>query len=313
MEANVRAVLVTALAPVAWGSTYWVTRHVLPADLPLLGAAIRALPAGLVLLPFVRSRPAGHWWWRLALVSALTISGFFVLVYVAATRLPSGVAAVLMASSALATLALARLLVGERATWWAWLGAGIGLVGVVLLVGAAPTALDPVGVGASLLAMLSASLGFVLIKRWRPAMAPLDVAAWQLVLGGAVLLPVALVVEGAPPALSPRVTAGFAYLVLVSTALAYVAWYYGLRHLTAGTVGIVGLLNPVSGAALGVLAAGERPSLGQVLGGALIIAGVALGVRRGSSATGSSSLQRVDHPGSGDAGRARGHDGAVVK
>ncbi|MDQ1597529.1 MAG: putative blue pigment (indigoidine) exporter, partial [Microbacteriaceae bacterium] len=66
MEATVRWGLVTAIAPVAWGTTYFVTRHFLPADYPLYGAFLRAFPAGLLLLVIGRSLPRGSGWWKAA-------------------------------------------------------------------------------------------------------------------------------------------------------------------------------------------------------------------------------------------------------
>lgn len=279
MEARRSAdVLVTAIAPVAWGSTYFVTRHWLPADTPLTGSAIRALPAGLVLLAIARSRPHGSWWWRTAVISALTIGGFFWLIYIAGRRLPSGVAATLMASSAVAVLVMARAILGERAPLRKYLGGLAGIAGVVLLVGGAVDGLDPIGVAASLVAMASSSLGFVLTKKWQPPVPPLTFAAWQLTAGGAMLLPVALLVEGPPRALDTTQISAFAYLVLIATALAYVAWFHGLRHLSAGTVGLIGLLNPLAGTLLGVLAAGERLTVVQVVGGVVILLGVVSGL-----------------------------------
>ncbi len=272
----------TALAPVAWGSTYYVIRHFLPEGLPLTGSALRALPAGLLLLAFTRRLPRGEWWWKTAVVSTLTIGGFFVLVYVAGQRLPSSVASTLMAASALVVLVTAHLLLGERAPRRAWGGAAVGLLGVVLLVGSATGRLDPVGVGASVLAMMASSVGFVLTKRWRPPVGAMTFVAWQLTFGGLLLTPLALAVEGPPPALTGTEVAAFTYLVLVGTALAYVVWFAGLRALPAGTVGLIGLLNPVSGALLGVLLAGERLSPLQVLGTLVVLAGVAAGLPRRS-------------------------------
>ena len=273
-----RTAALTALAPVAWGSTYYVTRNYLPEGLPLTGSALRALPAGLLLLAFTRRLPRGDWWWKTAVIATLTIGGFFVLVYVAGQRLPSSVASTLMAASALAVLVTAHLLLGERARRRAWSGAVIGLLGVVLLVGSATGGLDAVGVGASLLAMVAASLGFVLTKRWQPPVGPTTFVAWQLSFGGLLLTPLALAVEGPPPALTGMQVAAFTYLVLVGTAGAYVAWFVGLRALPAGTVGLIGLLNPVSGALLGVLVAGERLSPLQVVGVLVVLAGVAAGL-----------------------------------
>lgn len=57
-------VLLTALAPVSWGTTYAVTTEFLPADRPLFTGLMRALPAGLLLLALGRVLPRGVWWGR---------------------------------------------------------------------------------------------------------------------------------------------------------------------------------------------------------------------------------------------------------
>ena len=97
----------TALAPIAWGSGYVVTHAVLPADAPLWGGVLRALPAGLIVLLIARRLPRGSWWWRSLVLGTLNVGGFFVLVYVAGQRLPSGLAATLMSASAASMLLFA--------------------------------------------------------------------------------------------------------------------------------------------------------------------------------------------------------------
>lgn len=267
----------TAIAPIAWGSTYVVTRHLLPPDSPLWGGVLRALPAGLLVLLAARTLPRGSWWWRSLVLGTLNVGGFFVLVYVAGQRLPSSLAATLMSTSAACMLLFAWLLLRRRPHAAAVAGASIGLVGVVVMLGFDLTGVDPWGVMASLGAMIASSLGFVLTARWGSDVPALSMTAWQLVAGSLVLLPVALAVEGAPPALTVGAAVGFAYVTLVATALAYAAWFAGLRHLAPGVVGIVGLLNPVTGVALGVLLAGEAFGPPQVIGVTLVLVGVALG------------------------------------
>lgn len=297
METTWRWILVTAIAPIAWGSTYFVTRYALPADAPLWGAVIRALPAGLVLLLIARRLPRGAWWWRSAVLGTLNIGAFFVLVYLASTLLPAGLASTVMATSAAVILLLAWPLLGQRPRLRAALGALVGFAGVAVMLvpasgSAAPDATAAVngwGVVASLAAMLLSSTGFLLATRWsRPSTsftaAPpppvLASTAWQLLAGGLVVLPVAAIVEGPPPALEPPTVLAFAYVSLIATALAFVAWFAGLRHLPAGTVGLVGLLNPVTGVLLGTLLAAEPFAWPQALGTALVLAGVLLGLRR---------------------------------
>lgn len=272
--------LVTAIAPVAWGSTYFVTRHLLPADAPLWGATLRALPAGLILLLIARRLPRSSWWWRSAVLGFLNVGAFFVLVYLAAQLLPTSVAATIMATSAAGLMLLAWPLLAERPAVPAVIGATVGITGVCVLLLGDRVEIEPWGVVASVVAMLMSSLGFVLTKRWVTTESPLTVTAWQLVAGGLLLLPVAAVAEGAPPALDPPAIGGFAYLAVIGTALAFVAWFSGLRHLPAGSVGLIGLLNPVTGVLLGVLLAGEDFGLQQLLGTSLVLGGVILGQRR---------------------------------
>ncbi|CAN5582100.1 hypothetical protein BH11ACT8_BH11ACT8_23300 [soil metagenome] len=125
----------------------------------------------------------------------------------------------------------------------------------------------------------------MLVKKWQAPTAMLTVVSWQLVVGGLFLLPVALLVEGAPPTLDARAVGGFLWLGGVGTALAYTCWFHGLSRMPAGAVSLIGLLNPVVGTALGVLVAGELFGWLQALGMLLVIAGVLAGQsrRRGRS------------------------------
>jgi probable blue pigment (indigoidine) exporter len=272
-----RWILVTAIAPIAWGSGYVVTRQLLPADAPLWGGVLRALPAGLIVLLLARRLPRGSWWWRSLVLGTLNVGGFFVLVYVAGQRLPSSLAATLMSTSAACMLLFAWLLLHRRPRAAAVVGAVVGLVGVAVMLGFDADGADPWGIATSLGAMVASSVGFVLTSRWGSDVPALPMTAWQLIGGSIVLVPVAVLVEGAPPVLTAPSAIGFAYLTLVATALAYVAWFSGLRRLSPGVVGVVGLLNPVTGVVLGVLVAGEAFGAAQAIGVALVLAGVVIG------------------------------------
>ncbi|GAA3464690.1 EamA family transporter [Saccharothrix longispora] len=289
LEAKVSSVeafkwgLVTAVAPIAWGSTYYVTQHFLPAGNPLWGSVLRALPAGLLLLLVRRRLPRGRWWRRSLVLGTLNMGAFFALVYLAAQLLPTSLAATIMATSPAAMIALAWPLLGERPRARAVLGALVGIGGVVLMLSAGVDRVDPVGVAVSVAAMAMSAFGHVLTKRWGAGADVLSVTSWQLVAGGLVLVVPAVAVEGAPPPLSATALAGFAFVSVVATAVAFAAWFTGLRHLEAGAVGLIGLLNPVTGVLLGRLVAGEPLTAHQGLGLGLVLLGVALGqvVRRG--------------------------------
>ena len=269
--------LVTAIAPIAWGSSYVVTRQLLPAESPLWGGLLRAIPAGLILLLISRRLPRGSWWWRSLLLGALNVGGFFVLIYIAGQRLPSSLAATLMSTSALVMMLLAWAMLRQRPRVVAVVGALVGLVGVAIMLGLGGGPVDLWGVAVSLGAMVASSFGYILTAKWGSDIPALTMSSWQLVGGSLLLIPVAILVEGPPPALTPSSALGFAYLTVIATAVAYVAWFTGLRRLPAGVVGVVGLLNPVTGVALGVAIAGEAFGLPQGIGLALVLGGIALG------------------------------------
>jgi probable blue pigment (indigoidine) exporter len=277
MEATWRWVAVTAIAPIAWGTTYFVTHQFLPAGYPLYGAAIRALPAGLLLLLVSRKRPHGSWWWKSLVLGTLNMGAFFALVYLAAQLLPTSIASTIMATSPVAMMLLAWAALSERPRRLHLAGAGIGVAGVGLLVLTGTIAVDVRGVLASVAAMLMSSLGYVLAKKWGTHVDVFSLTSWQLIAGGLVLAPLAVVVEGPPPTLDGRAIAAFGYVTVIATALAFAAWFAGLQHLSAATVGLIGLLNPITGVLLGTAVAGETLAVRQICGLALVFVGIVLG------------------------------------
>ncbi|MDH6125204.1 EamA family transporter [Kitasatospora sp. GP82] len=285
LSVSTRTVVLTALAPLAWGSTYFVTSEYLPAERPLLAATLRALPAGLVLLAVGRRLPQGVWWWRAALLGALNIGVFFALLFVAAYRLPGGVAAVLGAVQPLLAAGLAVPLLGERAGRRAVTAGLAGVFGVALVVLRATAELDTIGVLAGLGGAACMAAGTVLTKRWgRPeGVGPLVLTGWQLTAGGLLLLPVALLAEGAPPALTGANLLGYGYLAVLNTALAYWLWFRGIGRLPATSVAFLGLLSPVSAAVIGWVALGQSLTVIQLLGMAIALGSTVLGQKRATA------------------------------
>jgi probable blue pigment (indigoidine) exporter len=268
----VRSVAITALAPLSWGTTYLVTSELLPAGRPLLAAVLRALPAGLLLLALTRTLPRGAWWWKAPILGGLNIGVFFALLFVAAYRLPGGVAATIGAVQPLIVAVLASRLVGEALTLRRLLAGAAGMAGVALLVLQATGRLNVIGIGAALGGAAAMAAGTVLSKRWGQPVSALAVTSWQLVSGGVLLIPVLLSVEGLPTqSLSSRNVAGFAYLALIGTALAYTLWFRGIQLLPVGSVAFLGLLSPVVAVLAGWAFLAQTLSWGQVLGTATIL------------------------------------------
>jgi probable blue pigment (indigoidine) exporter len=259
----------------AWGTTYLVTTEFLPPDRPLTAGVLRALPAGLLILAVTRTLPKGDWWWRSVVLGTLNIGAFFALLFVAAYRLPGGVAATVGAIQPLVVGVLAAHFLGEALTRQRILAGAAGILGVGLLVLQATGRLDAIGMAAALGGVLSMASGIVLAKKWGQPEHPLVTTSWQLIAGGIVLLPLALSVEGLPgQSFTVQNVLGYAYLSLVGAALAYTLWFRGIHALPVGSITFLSLLSPVVAVLAGWLVLGQSLSLGQVAGAAIILAAV---------------------------------------
>ena len=267
-------VLLTALAPAVWGSTYIVTTELLPAGYPLTVAMLRALPAGLLLLVLVRQLPQGIWWPRTILLGALNFSFFWAMLFVSAYRLPGGVAATVGAVQPLIVLALSRTVMGTVVRPLSVLAGLAGIGGVALLVLTPAASLDPIGVAAGLAGAVSMAFGTVLSRHWQPPVPPLTFTAWQLTAGGLLLVPVALAFEPALPVPTAQNVLGFLYLGLIGAALTYIVWFRGLARLDPATVSPLGFLSPLVAVVLGWALLGQDLSAWQIAGMLVVLGSV---------------------------------------
>ncbi|WJM87442.1 DMT family transporter [Dickeya chrysanthemi] len=275
-----RGWVATTIAWILLGTNYWVIHQFLFAVPPIWASALRALPAGLVLLLIVQRLPSGKWWWRSAILGSLSMGLFFLLLYIATQRLPSSIAASIGALSPLVFAGVAWLLIHERVNARFLGGAAFGIVGILLIVGAKEGTIDVVGVAAAFGAIILMAIGAVLGKLWDDGTPVLTTTAWQLMAGGIELLIVAVLAEGAPPVVNSSELIALSYVSLISTAVSYACLFTGFRYLGAGMVGLLGLLSPVTGVLMGVTLASESLTLTQSLGIGLILLGIVLAQKK---------------------------------
>ena len=269
----------TAIAPAAWGTTYLVTTQLLPDGHQLFASLMRTLPAGLVAVLLARSLPRGSWWWKSLALGTLNMGAFFPLLFLAAQRLPGGVAATLGAAQPMIVVLLAVAILGERFSPWRALWGAAGMIGVALVVLGPAAALDPVGVLAGLGGTASMGIGVVLTKKWGrpPGVSALGAAGWQLTAAGLVLLLPALLIDGVPPGLGLPAAAGYLWLGLVGALLAYTLWFSGIRRLPVTATALLGLLSPLVAAILGAALADETLAPVQLAGFAVALAAMLAG------------------------------------
>jgi probable blue pigment (indigoidine) exporter len=277
--ARLSDVLLTALAPMTWGTTYVVATELLPPHHPLFVAALRSLPIGLLLTAWFRQLPKGIWWWRILLLGSLNIGIFQALLFVAAYRLPGGVAATAGAIQPLLVVLFSWILLHEKLSKRSIMAAIVGFIGVGLLVLEPTARLDSVGIIAALTGAATMGLGTVLVKRWKRPVSLFVFTAWQLAVGGIVLLPIALVVEGPLPHLSITNLLGFVYLGLIGTGVAYVLWFRGIDKLKASAVSYLGLISPVVATLIGFVLLHQTLTLIQLIGMAIVLMSVLIGQR----------------------------------
>jgi probable blue pigment (indigoidine) exporter len=298
-----RTALLTVLAPISWGTTYVTITEFAPDGRPLLVAATRVLPASvaLLLVGSVRqsSRPHGADWWRTAALSLCNFGAFFPLLIIAVYRLPGGVAAAAGGLQPLLVAGLSVPLANRRPTHVELAIGAIAAVGVAMVVVGPGADIDPVGVVAAIAANVSFATGVVLTKRWPSSSTGLGSTGWQLLLAGALLVPLAMAVEGTPPVLTATNVAALTYLALVATALAFLVWFSGIERLPAAAPPLLGLAAPVTGAMLGWLVLGQSLSPMQLVGFAIAFATIAYAARApvDQAPSRSASPRPVERPG----------------
>jgi probable blue pigment (indigoidine) exporter len=272
-------VLSTALAPIAWGTTYLVTTELLPAGHPLFAGLLRSLPAGLLAVLISRRLPHGSWWWKSFALGALNIGAFFPLLFLAAERLPGGVAAAVAGAQPLIVLALGALVLHERIRPITAAAAVAGAGGVALVVLGPAAELDLWGILAALGGVSATGVGMILTKRWgRPVgVGPVSYAGWQLSAGGLLLLPLTLIVEGVPETIDGGAALGYLWLATAGGIVAYALWFRGVQQLPVIVPGLLALLSPIVATLLGLAVAGEQFSPLQAVGFVLTLGALALG------------------------------------
>ncbi len=266
------AILLAAMAPVLWGTTYLVAQHLMPADMPLWTATLRALPIGLLMLLTARI-PSAKWLLRIMAAGVLNVGLFFALLFIATYRLPGGIAATLGATMPVQAIMLMWIAKGQQPRPAQLIIALLAIPGIGLLVLAPTTHLDPVGLVAALLSCSSLALGTFLSKEWgKPSdMGVHTYTGLQLTGGGVVLLIMALAFEGQPPTFTSSVTLGALWLAVMNTGLAYFIWFSQITRLTTTQLAFLGLMSPVTAVTLGQVLAGEEFSPVQWCGMTLVL------------------------------------------
>lgn len=263
-----------------WGSTYLGIRFGLEDGWPpLLMAGVRFLLAGGLLYGFLRLRgvaaPNRRQWRDLAIMGGLLLGLGNGMVCIAQQSVPSGLAAVAVASMPL-WFALFSALRGERTTRMELVGLMVGFAGVVWLNAGSALSASPPGLVALLIAPAAWAWGSVW-SRGRDLPPPAMAAAAQMLCGAVLMLVAGLVLgERLHSIPGAKGLLAVAYLTVFGSIIAFSAYTWLLRNVRGSLAGSYAYVNPLVAMVLGALLAGERFGHGDLGATAIVLLGVAV-------------------------------------
>ncbi|AKA39720.1 drug/metabolite exporter YedA [Yersinia ruckeri] len=263
-----------------WGSTYLVIRIGVESWPPLMMAGIRYLVAGILLFGFLIIRghalPTARQWLAASAIGILLLAIGNGLVTIAEHQhVPSGIAAVMVATVPLFTLCFS-LLWGMKNTKLEWAGIALGLVGIVLLNTGSNLTDNPTGALLILLASASWAFGSIWSSKLALPTGAMSGAAQMLVAGVVLLLGSTLSGEELTQLPTTSGILALLYLIVFGSMLAISAYMFLLKNVRPAVATSYAYVNPVVAVLLGIGFAGESLSLTEWLALGIIVSAVLL-------------------------------------
>ncbi|PMK06764.1 DMT family transporter [Vibrio splendidus] len=258
-------ILLAMIPAFFWGTTYAVTQFTLQEWPPLLLGALRALPAGLLLLAVKPTLPKKGEWQIIFTLGLINIATFFGLIFVMALTLPSAISGVGMISVPVFAMIFHWVVKKQRPHLIQALS-GIGLITLAwILFNPSQIALNPIGLGAMFAAIMCIVIGSSITKSLGNRMHWWKVLTWQLILGGTILS----VASGVHAFIDPqpyvnavthfdtRNAMGLLWVIGLNTALGYGIYVWLLQRMSVVDFTFGGIANPVAGIVTGMVLMGE--------------------------------------------------------
>ncbi len=300
---TITVVLAMGTVYLVWGSTYYAIAEMVRTLPPLLAAGFRYAVAGLLMLAFLVARdrwqrrrgvdsgrwlrpPSGAEWRTAAIVGVLLLLGGNGGVVLGELRIPSGVAAVIIATVPIWMNMADGMLIGRGPSRLATGGLLVGLlgVGILLVPSGGADALDPIGIVLVVGASLSWTAGSLVARRGPLPKNQLLGSGMEMLAGGVALGVVGLLMGEAGQTDPSRFSAGsllaVLYLVVIGSLLAFSAYTWLLSHVAISTVSTYAYVNPIVAVALGTILLHE-PITPRMLIAALLILGAVVAMVSG--------------------------------
>ena len=287
---------------ILWGTAFVFITIGLQSFSPVLLVALRFDITGLVMLGIAAARNKGSilprgriQWTAVAIAAVFNVTGYHALLFVGQEHTAAGLAAIIVGMNPVLTTVFSRaLLKDERVGAGGIIGLALGLAGIVLIVALNPGGLDVSGVSELLIAgaIVSWSLGSVLVRRTRHGMDVFAFVGWQSLAGAGILHSLSLALErGGRAVFDPGGIASLLYLALASSALGFAIYFTLLGRIGPIRLNFLSQIAAAVAAVGGLLALQEPVELRAIGAFALIAAGLVLVTRpdlrrRGTSGPG---------------------------
>jgi drug/metabolite transporter (DMT)-like permease len=282
-----KTLLAFAIIYFVWGSTYLAIRVGVREVPPFLLAAMRFFVAGLVLYGWMIAQgersPSGRQWASVSLLAILIFVLDYGILFWAEQRVPSGIAAVMMATIPL-FMALSEIILlrTQKLTVRLALALLIGIAGVAVLVshslnlGGIP--IDSVGAAALIIASMSWSAGSVLMRKLPLPPSKVMSSGAQMLIGGVFLALTAATLgefrNFHPSAIARGAWFSLLYLIVAGSIIGFTAYVWLIHHESPTKVGTYAYVNPVVAVLVGYFLGGETLSLRTILGTLFVLVGV---------------------------------------
>ena len=269
---------------VIWGTTFFAIRIAVADVPPLFAAAVRFIPAGLILYSWARLRgapkPTAAQWRNLCLLGGLMFFLTYSSLFWAEKYVPSGIASVLVALLPIETMLIEIFLLKQERLRWPMLAAmALGFCGVfVITVPTSASGVKPLSALVIILGDMCWGLGAVMTRRWSIPESKLVVAGAEMLTGGLMLLAGSIAVGElhSPLVISPAAGLAIAYLTVFGSLAGFTAFVWLLGRMPATYVSSHAYVNPVVALIIGYFLGGEILSPNTLLGATLVILSVVL-------------------------------------
>lgn len=258
-------ILLAMIPAFFWGTTYAVTQFTLPDWPPVLLGALRALPAGLLLLAIKPSLPKKQDWKILLVLGTINIALFFGLIFVMALTLPSAISGVGMISVPVFAMLFGWVVYKRQPSLIQGISGAVLIALAWFLFDPSSITLNPIGLIAMLSAIMCIVIGSSVTKSLGTRMHWWTVLTWQLILGGIILSIAAAIFANFDP--EPYVSAlqnaslrnvgGLLWVIVLNTALGYGMYVWLLQRMSVVDFTFGGIANPVAGIVSGLVLMGE--------------------------------------------------------